>query len=85
MAFDHFHMDTPATYRIRVQGTVDSSLVELLGELRISETNVDDAKNVTTLAGKLPDQSALCGVLMTLFDLRFPLLSVEMIGTNEGE
>ena len=31
----------------------------LPGKLCISEANEDDAKNVTTLAGKLPDQSAL--------------------------
>jgi len=81
----HFHMDTPTTYRIRVQGTIDASLTELLGKLRISESETDRMKHVTTLAGKLPDQAALCGVLMALYDFRFPLLSVEIVNENDAK
>ena len=70
-------IDTPATYRIRVQGNLDMSSLDLLGGLSIApETSVDD-RTVTILVGHLPDQSALSGVLNTIFEMRLPLLSVE--------
>ncbi len=72
-----FKLDTPATYRIRVQGSIDSAWLDMLGGMRILTDSTPGKETVTTLVGYLVDQAALCGVLKALYDLRIPLLSVE--------
>ena len=65
-------MDKPAVYRIKVRGFLPDGLIDRLGGLQISTKT---SKGVT-LEGWLPDQSALAGVLDTLFTLRLPILEV---------
>lgn len=72
-----FELDKPATYRIRVQGSIDASWSDMLGGMIISTDSTPDREMVTTLVGYLDDQAALSGVLKSLYDLRIPLLSVE--------
>ena len=70
-------LDTLATYRIRVQGKLDESWFDRLGNMAITpEATVDDPA-VTILVGHLSDQAALSGVLNTLYEMHLPLLSVE--------
>lgn len=71
------NIETPATYRIRVQGKLDESRLELVGGLSVIPETGSDDQTVTIMVGHLPDQSALSGVLNTIFELRLPLLSVE--------
>ena len=71
--------DTPATYRIRIQGYLDESWSDRLGGMTISTAQSGDEAPVTTLEGKLVDQAALGGVLSTVYDLGCPLLSVERL------
>jgi hypothetical protein len=71
------NLDTPATYRIRVRGYLDSSWSDRLGGLTITPTGQDDEPVETTLYGQVVDQAALAGVLCALYDLHLPLLSVE--------
>ena len=68
-------MNSPAIYQIKVQGKMSSSWSVSLLEMNI--TNYKQDGNVTTLVGNLRDQAALAGVLQTLYELRFPVLSVE--------
>ena len=68
---------SPATYHIQVVGQLDENWSHRLGGLTITSTHVEDQRVITSLQGKLIDQAALFGVLMTLYDLRLPLLSVE--------
>ncbi len=75
--WEKFKLDTPATYRIRVQGSIDSAWSDMLGGMRISTDSTPGKETVTTLVGYLVDQAALSGVLKALYDLRIPLLSVE--------
>jgi hypothetical protein len=72
-----FKLDTPATYKIRVQGPIDSAWLDLLGGMRIKTDLTAEKDQVTTLVGYLVDQTALSGVIKALYDLRIPLLSVE--------
>ena len=72
-----FKIGTPATYRIRVQGSVDQSWSEQLNGMSICQTEASDKLPVTILIGHLKDQAALSGVLNTLYELHLPLLSVE--------
>ena len=75
-------IDTPATYRIRVQGRVDKSWSDQLSGMAVTQTETLDKLPVTILIGHLKDQAALSGVLNTLYDLRLPLLSVENLDEN---
>ena len=65
-------MDKPAIYRIRVRGVLPESWLDRLGGLQITASSSDGV----TLEGRLPDQSALAGVLDTLFSLHLPLVEV---------
>ena len=77
-----FKIETPATYRIRVQGRLDQSWSDQLNGMAITHTGASDKMPVTILIGHLKDQAALSGVLNTLYDLRLPLLSVENLDEN---
>ena len=71
------HFEKPATFRIRIQGHLDETWSENLGGLSIT-AGIDDDVQVTTLAGRVADQAALAGILNTIYELRFPLLSVDL-------
>ena len=77
---DGLRLHMPAAYRIRVQGYLDQSWSDRLGGLTIKVSNPGDEAPVTTLSGRLLDQTALFGVLNTLYDLRLSLLSVVCVG-----
>jgi hypothetical protein len=78
------NLDTPATYKIRVKGYLDSTWSDRLGGLAITSTSEDDGSTVTTLHGQLLDQAALAGVLSALYNLQLPLLSVECLTDVES-
>ena len=75
-------VDQPAVYMIRVMGKLNESWSERLSGMTILSYNtvLKDGMDVTTLTGKLQDQTELAGVLSTLYNLRLPLLSVEYLG-----
>jgi len=70
-------LETPATYRIRVQGLLDPSWSDRLCGMAISRVTGESKAPVTMLVGHLTDQAALSGVLTALYNLHLPLLSVE--------
>ena len=77
------NMGLPATYRIQVVGRLDESWSSRLGGLTITSTRSDDCQEITSVSGNLIDQAALYGVLMALYDLRLPLLTVEFLGEDQ--
>ena len=70
-------LDMPATYQIRVQGCLPDSWSNRLGGMTVITPRQAEEVSETILTGQLPDQSALLGVLNTLYDLHLPLLSVD--------
>ena len=78
-------LDSPATYRIRVKGYLDSSWSDRLGGLTITTTSQDDETVETILYGQVVDQTALAGVLSALYNMQLPLLSVEYLGELKDE
>ena len=72
-----FRLDTPATYRIRVQGHLDENNSDELGGMTITTDTAVDKSPVTVLGGHLADQAALSGVLSALYDLHMSPVSVE--------
>jgi hypothetical protein len=71
------YFDQPAVYSIRVRGRIDPSWSTRLEGMVIHPSSDDLGSPATTLEGEINDQSALAGVLNTLYELHLPVLSVE--------
>lgn len=71
--------DTPATYQIRLKGRLEETWSDYLEGMTITWDQTGDEVPVTTLTGLLVDQAALSGVLDNLYNLGYPLLSVECL------
>ena len=72
-------MFEPATYLISILGTLDKQWSEYCGGMTIEHVIVLNQYPVTILEGLLADQSALIGVLNSLYDLGYPILLVECV------
>ncbi len=79
-----FKLETPAKYRIRIEGHVDENLGQRLGDISITNAFKKDGQPVAVLVGYLPDQASLSGVLNALYDLHLTLLSVENLDEKIG-
>jgi hypothetical protein len=76
-------METPASYRIMVQGGLDERWSARLGGLAVRSFSSEEGSVVTKLSGELMDQAALLGVLNTLYELHLPLISVVPLDDDE--
>jgi len=73
---EKFSQHKHAVYRIVVQGRLDQKSSDYFGGLTIQCNDVSD-RPVSILSGEVRDQAALMGVLNSLYDLGFSLLSIE--------
>ena len=69
----------PAVYRISIQGILDMNWSDYYGGMTIEHEGDSKQTAMTSLMGKLADQSALIGVLNALFDIGYPILVVEYL------
>jgi hypothetical protein len=76
-------MHITSTYRITVRGKVPESWSSLLQGMSITVELTEENGPVTILEGLLRDQAALSGVLTTLYERHFPVISVARV--NEPE
>ncbi len=74
-----FKLDTPAIYRIRVQGHLDDKWSDWLSGMDITRKFDEKKQPVTIMIGRLADQAELSGVLNMLYDLHMPLLSAKKL------
>jgi len=72
-------MQDPAVFRVCVQGHVPLDWSSHVMGMNITRTNNSEGDCKTTLVGRLPDQAALCGVLNTLYENQYPVVSVECL------
>jgi hypothetical protein len=72
-------MFEPATYRIGILGTLDKKWSDYCGGMTIEHDIVLNQYPMTTLTGMLTDQSALVGVINSLYDMGCPILLVECV------
>ncbi len=72
-------MESPGRYQISIQGSLNANWSDRLGGMRIIALQSADGQSVTVLAGEIVDQAALLGILNTLYDMRYPLLSVKRL------
>ena len=71
------------TYRISVQGVIDSDWADYFQPFYISTLSPKDRKPVTILTGPVVDQAALVSLINALYGLGLPLLSVEYLSVRE--
>jgi hypothetical protein len=62
-------------YQIRVKGHIDSALGEWFAPCTIA----NQASGEALLAGHIRDQAELFGILLKLYNLNFPLVSVQQL------
>ncbi len=67
--------EAPITYEIRVEGLIDTTWSDWFNGMTISH----EKETETILLGKLPDQTALHGVLDRIRDLGLGLISVNRV------
>jgi hypothetical protein len=82
LSANRFAFDSPATYRIGVQGRIPARWCDRLEGMTVTERASETEPPVTTLLGELSDQAALAGVLNTLYELHLPVLSVERLSAG---
>jgi len=71
-------------YNITVEGQVAVDWSDYLGGLTITASQKKQ-QSTTTLSGFLVDQAALVGVINNLYNLGFPILSIEQQALNNKE
>lgn len=76
---DRLSMQTPAVYRIVVQGKLDAGWSDRFEGMKITGSDQAGGEDRTVLEGNLLDQAALSGVLNALYDFRLPVVSVECL------
>ncbi len=70
----------PARYRIVVRKWLSQIGSDRLAGLEIKQSSEESSQAMTTrLEGIIHDQAQLAGVLNALYDMGFPLLSVEIL------
>ena len=80
-----FTFGGPGLYRIVVQGLLDPSDADRLGGMTITTETDEGQAPVTTLFGRLKDQSQLSGILNTLYEMHLTILTVHAEATGEDE
>lgn len=68
--------DEFVVYHITVQGRISADWADYLGGMTITSGQTND-QPITILSGSLCDQAALIGVINNLYNLSFPILTVE--------
>ena len=74
------HGTTPlnetAIYQIQLKGKITDALIHSVDDMQLRQ---DDSTESVSLIGWLPDQSALLGLLNTLNDIRYEIISVRIL------
>lgn len=74
-----YDADQPGLYRVRVRGLLPAGWSKWFYDLELESSTDADGRAVTSLTGRLPDQSALHGLLERIRDTGLQLLSVDLI------
>ena len=82
-SISEINISTPVGVYIEVKGFLNKNLSEVLGGLNIK--NVATANNIpiSHIVGTVTDQAGLIGILNTLYNMRFPIINIE-INSNKN-
>jgi hypothetical protein len=70
---------SPANCRITIKGRLDKRFSDNFGGLEIRNLTAENNTQISYLEGKISDQAALLGCLNSLYNMRFPILTVEVL------
>jgi hypothetical protein len=71
--------DQPLSYTITVQGRLEPNWAEWFDGMTVVVAKDRTGRTVTTITGRVPDQSALHGLLARIRDLGLPLMRVHCL------
>ena len=74
----------PAIYRIVIQGSIDPQWSDPHWGLQVNISKSKDGKSITSMVGRINDQSALAGILSMLYDMQMTVISVNMLSEIES-
>ena len=74
-----FSFQKPAIYKIKVEGVLKENWIENFQGLKVNIEGSLSGNPVSVLTGKINDQSALSGLLNTLYNFNMTILSVNML------
>ena len=80
-----FSFQNPAVYKIKVQGEIEKSWASKLQGLQINIERSQSKNPVSVLVGQINDQSALSGIMHTLYDMHMTVISVHMLSEIEQD
>jgi len=71
--------DEAAIYQVQVKGEITEILIRSVDDMQVRQ---EANSGTVSLIGWLPDQSALLGLLNTLNDIRYGIISVRILTNN---
>jgi len=72
-------LDEATIYQIRVKGEITNTLINSVDDMQVRQEINNDT---ISLIGWFPDQTALIGLLNTLNDIRYEIISVRILTKN---
>jgi hypothetical protein len=78
-AGENFKFNSTARYRICVKGFLDESWSERFNGMEINNQATGEISPMAAFVGTLGDQTALIGVLNSLYEMHLPIASVELL------
>lgn len=69
-----------AIYHILIKGKITATLMHIADDMQVRR---EDEEDLINLIGYFPDQSALLGLLNALNDIRYEILSVRILTSNQ--
>ncbi|MGB5244564.1 MAG: hypothetical protein WBN50_13155 [Lutimonas sp.] len=76
----HTISKTGSIYEIRLNGEINTTLLNLVDNMQLTQ---EAEEKVIKLVGWLPDQSSLLGLLISLDEIRYEILSIEIFSNNK--
>ena len=76
---DHPKFTRPAIYKITVDGVLNENMPDIISDLQISVDRSEPDEPVSILVGWMEDQTALSGVLNTIYENHYIIISVKML------
>ena len=79
MDISEFGFIKPASYQIKVKGILEERYSAYMRDMHITVFSNSKKNAFTQLSGIVSDQSALFGILNSLFEMHLPVISVELM------
>jgi hypothetical protein len=74
-----FSFKSPSIYKIKVFGDLNERFTERMGGMQLNVERFHKEGPVSVLIGQINDQSALSGILNTLYNSQLTIISVAML------